>query len=438
MIRSKHNIDTKLVNFFISENNFEELINTSLIEWYGALDDKDHQNTRNKAIRFLSALSNEVLSVIDYPSDERKNLIGIFEPLERLLRTAISLKDFGPEEPEKIRDHLSHTVRIVLFANYLLSQYKLGNKSNLIKQLFVAAIFHDIAYPLEKLKKVAKKLGDATFKELLNSSGKIDIELDNPDDLLEMLNFFGELVNKLDYKRKELEATKKRIYDNETNENIKKEFIKLKNLKYKLIHIYKEIVCPAIAGQGLFDSSHSISSIVLFLRPIIKHWKDSDTYQALNFETIADICLAMAYHDRNNNPRNFNIEIPNILRIMRIADELQEWDREFDSYIKDVEIENDPSQVLSIKITMKNKDKKDICRPEMVIPHKIKGILPVVQNGSIKVKFEFPEVFEDKIKLIENLKIEGINSRKYVITGCKKSSHIELIFNNLPARIDFK
>ena len=417
MIRTKHNIDTRLVNFFISGNNFDESINNALIEWYGALDDKDHQKTRDKAIRFLSELSNEVLSVIDYPTNERKNLIGIFEPLERLLRTAISLKDFGPEEPENVRDHLSHTVRIVLFTNFLLTQHKLGNKSKLIKQLFIAAIFHDIAYPLEKLKKVAKKLGDATFKHLLNSSGKIEIELDNPDDLLEMLNFFGEFVNKLEDKKIDLIA-KKRILKTESSiQSVENELKKLKLSIYKVQHIYKEIISPAIAGQGLFHSSHSISSIVLFLRPIIKHWRDSDTYQALNFDTIADICLAMTYHDRKNNPKKLKCEIPEILKIIRISDELQEWDRENGSFFKDVIIQNDPSHILSLKIIMKDKSEKDLCKPELVIPHKIKGILPVIPNGSIKLSFEFPRMFGDKQILRDNLKDEGIFPLHYKILG---------------------
>jgi hypothetical protein len=437
MISSKHNIDTLLVNTFISENNFDESINNSLLEWYGALDEREHQSTRDKAIQFLSLLSYEALSVIDYPADERRNLIGIFEPLERLLRTANSLKDFGHDDPENIRDHLSHTVRMVLFTNYLLFQYKLGDKSKIIRQLFIVAIYHDIAYPLEKLKRVAKKLGDATFKQLLNSSGKIDIELNNPDDLLEMLNYFGEIVSRLEAKRTSLDKTKNKKNTKTNFHNTEDEISRLDISIYKIKHIYTEIISPAIAGQGLFDSSHSISSVVLFLMPIIKHWKGSDTYQALNFDTIIDICLAMAYHDRKNDPYKLKCKSPKILGIMRICDELQEWGREDDAYVKDVIIEKDQATIISIRMIMGDRNRNDTCKPEVAISNKIKGILPVLSDGIIKVKFQFPRCFKDKKCLKKEIEEKGTKSSQFSISGNYESNDIELVFKDLKAHINF-
>lgn len=435
MIRTKHNIDTELVNFFISKKDYDSCINMALLEWYGSLDDKEHEKTREKAIFFLASLSKEVLNVIDYPTEEREKLVGIFEPLEKLLRIAISLKDFENGKAETIRDHLSHTVRNVIFTNYLLSQYRLNSISSLRNQIFIASIFHDLAYPIEKIKKVAKKLGDATFRQLLNSAGKVEIELNNSDDLLQMLNFFGEIRDNL------IEKKNKYIDQRKPIEKIELSIAKIE-------HIYKFIINPAIASQGLFDSSHSISSVVLFLRPIIKYWKDSKAYYDINFDTISDICLSMAYHDRKNDPNEISFEIPEILKIMRITDELQEWDRERLTYIEDVKLVTDTSSVLSLKIIMKDKNINDKCRPEKVIPDKIIGILPVIKNECIKVYFTFPRKYNDSYDGVDKrkdinsikglLKSQGIKYPLLKITGSKESDEIEIIFKNTKAEINFK
>ena len=433
MIRRKLNIDTKLVNYFISEKEFSNEINESLIDWYGSLGNKDHQQTRNNAIIFLKKFAFEVLGEINYPGDERKDIIEIFEPLELLLRTAFSLKDFGEENSESIRDHLSHTVRDILFANYLSNKYNPENITNKKRLLFIAAIFHDTAYPIEKLKKVAKKLGDAAFKRLLNSTGKIEIALNNPDDLLDVLDYFGTFLSKLDHKI-ELLLEQKNLAQNE--EKNKKIFKRLENeinekelIKRKVTHIYVEIVCKAIAGKGLFDASHAISSVVLFLRPIIKHWRNSETYQDLNFQKIADVCLAMSYHDRKKDPKLLPFQIPDILKIMRITDELQEWDRESYSFIDDVRLCNDVSAVVSVEYKMKNRSVEEQCKGEITITDKILGILPLVNEEMIKLSFTFPNDCL-KSRIITHLKNHDILNSNFSFIGKLKGKSIKLIFKN--------
>lgn len=171
------------------------------------------------------------------------------------------------------------------------------------------------------------------------------------------------------------EEKNKKIFKRLENEINEKELI-----KRKVTHIYVEIVCKAIAGKGLFDASHAISSVVLFLRPIIKHWRNSETYQDLNFQKIADVCLAMSYHDRKKDPKLLPFQIPDILKIMRITDELQEWDRESYSFIDDVRLCNDVSAVVSVEYKMKNRSVEEQCKGEITITDKILGILPLDQH----------------------------------------------------------
>lgn len=66
MIRKRHNIDSKLVNFFIAGNKFDEEINLALLNWYNSLEDKNHQNSRKAAIEFLKILSQKILAEIGY------------------------------------------------------------------------------------------------------------------------------------------------------------------------------------------------------------------------------------------------------------------------------------------------------------------------------------------------------------------------------------
>lgn len=425
MIRTKHEIDTKLLNIFITDKVFDDEVNELLIDWYSSLGDTNHQKTREKAIDFLKRAANKVLIEIDYPHKQRSEIVRIFEPLELLLRTALTLKTSN-EKAHNVRDHLSHTIRNILFSNYLLKKFSPPNYSSLRTQLIISVIFHDLAYPIEKIKKVAHKIGNATFRELLNSKGNIEIELDRPDDLLTLLDFFGRLRK---FKQKEIQ-----ILESEGKTDglgFKKDLIS------KIDHIYREVISKAIAGVGLFDSSHSISSVVLFLLPIVKNSSNPQNYQDENLNVILDISLSMTYHDRGNIIQNISgFDLPLNLRIMRITDELQEWDREQNSFIKDVIIENDVTTVLSMKMEMKDKSKKELCAPEFFLPDKINGLLPsITGNETIKLQVQFPReidlgILEKKIKDMKaKLKLQGVDVL-YTLGKSPKGKNVDLIFLN--------
>lgn len=317
----------------------------------------------------------------------------------------------------------------MLLANYLIKFYHNNSLAHLKRKLNTAIVFHDIGYPIEKLKKIGNNLKDATFSDLLNSSGKVDFILSKPDDLLDMLNHWGNLTHET-------------ILTSNDSDN--------RRVQNKMKHLYNEILVPAIAGQGLFDSNHNLSSVVLFLRPIVKHWIKSQKYVQMKIENICDICFAIAYHDRKLPISNFikyDTEVPILVKILRIADELQEWDRvkNEQSFIKDVEIDFLKNH---ISITYFMKDSKNLeCNPNKFIPDKIVGLTPVVNNDDeIEIKMIFPKEIEIKEKPELNKYDKDTTSILFIdnsISGLvnpiaihKKSKEIVLVFKDNNVKID--
>lgn len=443
MIRERYDIDNELILNFLENNNFNISIQKSLIDWYALLEEKDFKQNRDKAIEFIKGIAEEVLLEVEFSKADKDKLLGVFEPLETILRTAQSL---NTEKNITLRDHLSHTIRVLLFANYLFKEYyKVAeNETKIKREVFIAAIFHDMAYPIEKIKAIGNNLSKGTFKELLNSSGKIEFTLDNPKDLLDLMNFWGSLP-----------AVLEKEYGDEGKLSANEKINKISSIN-KLKHIYKEVLMPAIAGQGLFNTKHNLSSVVLFLRPILKEWKDSKTYLRKKIETICDICLAIAYHDRSLPIENFDkdeykSEIPLAVKVLRIADELQEWDRtrREESFTENVKLEK-KSEIFCLHFIQKNsilkrdeEDKVIECNPCFFIPDKIEGLLSIIKNNSILLKFKLPttrKISDFKIEIkSENEKkektFEGILAEKYDVKveferKNIKANNIHLLFKN--------
>jgi HD superfamily phosphohydrolase len=447
MIRERYDIDNELILHFLDNNKFNYSIQKNLLDWYALLGEKDFKQNRDKAIEFIKGIAEDVFGEVEFSKADKDKLIGVFEPLETILRTAQSL---NTAKKINLRDHLSHTIRVLLFSNYLFSEYyKIKEDENrLKKEVFIAAIFHDLAYPIEKIKAIGNNLSEGTFKELLNSSGKIEFSLDNPKDLLDLMDFWGTLPNILD-KEYENDLSEKGSLSKEEKNEIQKEKDRNKN---KIKHIYKEIIAPAIAGQGLFNTKHNLSSVVLFLRPILKDWRDSKTYLRKKIETICDICLAIAYHDRSLPISNFSkdeykSEIPLAVKILRIADELQEWDRtrKDESYTanatfgKSSEFFSINFQQKDVEIVKRGNTEIKECNPCSFIPDKIEGLLPLINNNSLLLKFNLPnpkKIGDFKIKekdergeYIEK-SLEDVLRKKYktsIENGNKSSSKVEVI-----------
>jgi len=345
-------IDETILTQFLRNNQVSTEISEALIGWHASLRGKAPELVRKKAKEFLNLVAEESLGELHLPQDKQKKLVEVFEPLEKIFRLAVSLR-----KNENVRDHLNHTIRNYLLSNYILLKYG-SEESKLSKNLAVASIFHDIAYPIEKFKMGTRNLAEEVFQEFFSSKGRMNFELGEASNLLEVLDIIGS-------------------FDNED-----------------MSFIYTEIVAPAIAGKGLFDAPHCLCSVILFLRPIILDWKNSETYWKTKTNEIADICKAMAFHDRKMYPKSLNnTQLSFTVKSLRMADEFQEWGRDEDpshSFVKSVKLnKTNPNEFIKLIFYLQDSSTME-CRPEVAISDKLIGLIPIVESERIILSFYLP------------------------------------------------
>ncbi len=388
MINAENDIDNFLLIEYLSKNpNLDKDITIPLTKWFASLKGYDSEKIRKNAKDFLENLAQKSLAELHLPELDQNKLVKIFEPLEKVFKVASSLN-----EKDRIRDHLSHTVRNFLLANYILEKYEPQHRDKEFRLLSVATIFHDIAYPIQQFKKVAKKLTDSTIKEYLNSTGNLDFEIEEPENLLDILDIWGNLMKI-------------------NNGNLDKKIL------YKVEYTYKNIINPTIAGSGIFDAPHCKSSVVLFLRPIINQWKNNETYWQSKVDEICDICINMAFHDRKMFP-NFNgsFNLSKFGKALRIADELQEWERDEInlSFVKNAKIITGNTDwfleiFYELKDSIDSKGKIIKCDPIYQIKDKILGLYPICTGENIKLSFSLPNRIEQTVKvknIVNNKEVE--------------------------------
>jgi hypothetical protein len=406
---SINNIDEYLVLKFLQNNaETDEDVLSHILKWKSAIEYSKDDESRTHAINFLVCLGNLSLDSIGYPRPQRDNLISIFNPLETILKTAISLNEKG-----KVRDHLNHTVRVVLFANYIYGKLKKRTTPTTLNKLHIAAVFHDIAYPIEKMKQVAHNITNATFSQYLNSKAKLEIEISDPSNLLNLLNFIGNLNHS----------------DLKTTQRVNK--------------LYKKIIVPAIASQGLFEAPHCLSSVVLFLRPLIDNYGDIiDQYWKDRINDICDISFAIANHDRKDLLNSGELIDCIISKSLRIADELQEWERDRIelSFINSIElIDGDVGNLVHLKFVLRDRNigsyEENKFSPDRYIADKINGLYPVGSDSSIIIDFHMPRNLSVSrlLKLIEKGNViisEHFGDRGlYIDPTFKRSKNVRMTVN---------
>lgn len=359
-----HNIDNDLIkNFLIHIDNSDEKIKENLIDWHLALNKGDDDDCANKAKELIKSFVEECFPIIGVTlSEDKQDLFRIYASLENILRIASFLR-----EKERIRDHLNHTIRNILFSAYLMDNVWNIRDVKMRKKLILACAFHDIAYPIEKLKKVAKQIIDSTLGNLINSEGRIDINISEPDKLLELIDFVGN-----DFEITNIESSSNLL------------------LKKNINTLYRHTIIPAIADKGIFETEHCRSSTVILLRYLLDYSGFGKHVIRNNIENILEICFAISYHDRQRLLNELDT-IPDIVKILRVTDELQEWDRDSleYSYCSDVTITTKNHALLTFKMKDKTKGDNLKCNAYCSIRDKIRGIHGCIEN--ITLKFIFPE-----------------------------------------------
>ncbi|MBI4767032.1 MAG: hypothetical protein HY787_20995 [Deltaproteobacteria bacterium] len=163
----------------------------------------------------------------------------------------------------------------------------------------------------------------------------------------------------------------------------------LRNDQYK--DIYQLMLCPAVAGKGLYDTRHNLASVVMFLFPIVQQKQMDSRFWESKASVLGVICEAIAYHDRQMMPPL--LKMHDVSRCLRIADELQEWERGpgKGSYFDQTEIVEDTEHW--IEILFKLRGDKDF-DPVRLVADKLLGLTPVVGSRAIKVTLELPRLEE--------------------------------------------
>jgi len=374
-----HDIDNELIkNFLIHIDNNDDKIKEHLIDWHLALNKGDDDDCADKAKKLIKSFVEVSFPVIGVTlSKGKQDLFKIYAALENILRIASFLR-----EKQRIRDHLNHTIRNILFSAYLVDnvwnekETKQDRDPKHRQKLILACAFHDIAYPIEKLKKVAKQIIDTTLGDLINTDGKIDINISDPDKLLELIDFVGN------------------DFDLELKRNNKFVSPQKKFLSGQIDALYLNTIVPAIADKGIFETEHSRSSTIILLRYLLDYSEYGKQIIKNYVNDILDICFSISYHDRHRNLSELN-DIPEIVKILRVTDELQEWDRDSleYSYCSDVTLCNNDNALLSFQ--MKDKVKMGVddddfkCDPFLTIRDKIKGLHGCVDE--IALNFNFPD-----------------------------------------------
>lgn len=337
-----------------------------------------------------------------------QRMIEVFGPLEKIIKAATSI-----DKPGAIRDHYNHLFRVFLFSVYVykkILETEPDGKSvqpEDIDKLAAAAAYHDMGYPIEKFEKT---LMNVDFLRILgHTHSEISMKIVNPEIFLDILDAIGSQDDP-DYKR-----------------------------------IYRDVLCKALAGRGLYDTPHNLTSAVLFLQPLVEHadlnsdfWIGEDTK-----DSIVSVCDAIAYHGRNLQPHD---SLCDIARAVRIADELQEWGRSNPehSFINYMSIHESDDYVVECTLALKDKTKNEFveCSPEFSIADKIVGLATCMKGIKLKIDFNFPKElgsdFHDKLmERMENSNNDVINRSSVDLIDWRRLVHVDAGIDGRKVVVEF-
>lgn len=208
------------------------------------------------------------------------------------------------------RDHVIHALNTFLLGIYINNKY-LGNGVDMF-QWKVAALFHDIAYPLE----IAQEVIEIYFKEVEGIKNNLGIASSNPTIKNPTMNIMPKNFEKLTNNKNTFDYIQNRIDE--------------WGLKVDVEKKYSEMSSSNIICHGMISALTVLYLIDLMYQ---KHnpkrkYNDSDWSQEY-FETdVVSACSAIFLHnlgaDAFENIDKIKAPLPYLLKL---SDELQEWDR---------------------------------------------------------------------------------------------------------------
>ena len=242
-------------------------------------------------------------------------------PLRKLLYNALDFEENLNLSPG-YREHFIHSYHVFLLGLYLIDSLDCfsSHRNNELshKKWFLASMYHDIGYPIEKIEDISKNY----LKKLLGENGDDDIQcrisIDNGMMLLndEFINNFNVLIEKFVDNFLDFNDTIRSSLHKELIPDIKKiESYKSKELipDTKKIESYKNNVKNKFTrlsyGALTKDADHGIFSALLFLNAANQMGdnfpRSTGDEDELDRDDIMDIALAIFSHntlDRSKAP----------------------------------------------------------------------------------------------------------------------------------------
>jgi hypothetical protein len=249
------------------------------------------------------------------------------------------------------RDHIAHTIRTMLIMLYLAENY-FSFDEELLDDLAITALFHDIAYPIQEKQELENAIGKAFSQTYLSISAKESNNLSiDPKSMSEFISILYDLL-------------RRNLFDSNVESNVIKAIV-----------------------YGVMINNHAMISafeLWLLLMPDVK-----------NDKRMQKIILAIALHecDLFSEMNIAFVEINKLpcLYFLILADELQEWNR--------VVCEKDKYSVLMEKLDITNNfGTLNICGKYCIIPEspfaftlqmiaKSKSLARLNGNSPIRIEF---------------------------------------------------
>ena len=206
------------------------------------------------------------------------------------------------------RDHVIHALNTFILGVYINDNY-LGNKVDDF-QWKLAALFHDIAYPIE----ISQEIIERYFKKMSKTKDEFGIE--NFDPSIELVpQHFEKLTNN----KNAFEYIQKRIYKWGLNVNVQKRYDDM--ISSKICHG----MISALTVLYLVDLKYQECNPQGKRQSVIV---DNSDWNRKYFENdIVSACSAIFLHNLPNAFEKINKNKAPLPYLLKLCDELQNWDR---------------------------------------------------------------------------------------------------------------
>jgi hypothetical protein len=305
-------------------------------------------------------------AIVEWVSYALDDLSFSVEPAETLLGSYVHLEKLNNLHAEMalqvLREHQQHVFRD-LFLSLALRKL-LGTTSPPPTVLALAALLHDIAYPVEKFRTNVAGYAKAISEHYLETSIVPEISIHDADRFLRILDQFGS--------------------------------------SDQWSGLYSEVVYPSLAEQGLLDARHNLVGATIVLARFAVE-RLSLTPQLAG--KVAGVAAAIALHDRSLFPSK-QLPLSSTAALLRAADELQEWGRgggaiEFEMPSLQSELSAE-FPCLDMQFTVH----KGLAQPSILklLPDKVLGLWPIgMQNFHVRLSFRVKGVDEElSVNLVRN------------------------------------